>query len=134
MAFGTDRLKADVTPAGEDSTTLHVGEGTEIAGAVADCENVVIAGMAKADLTVRKMFTVRPTGTIEGSVDAREALIEGRFEGRLVARDRLTVGAGARIHGVVRYGSLQIEPGGQLFADLDSLPGGDAVVGEREGE
>ena len=42
-------------------------------------------------------------------------------EGDLVARERLIVRSGGRIHGKVRYGRIVIESGGEIAGDMQTL-------------
>ena len=62
-----------------------------------------------------------PAVFFKGSADVEEADISGRFEGELIARDRLVVRTGGLINGTIRYGCIVIESGGEISGDMQAL-------------
>jgi len=104
-----------------DSKKLTVGRDICLSGEITSCERLVVEGRVEASLSDARFIDIAPTGFFKGNADVKEADISGRFEGQLVASERLTVRAGGRISGSVRYGSIIIEPGGQVTGDMQPL-------------
>ena len=104
-----------------DSKKLTVGRDICLSGEITSCERLVVEGRVEASLSDARFIDIAPTGFFKGNADVREADVSGRFEGQLVASERLTVRAGGRISGSVRYGSIVIEPGGQVTGDMQPL-------------
>jgi cytoskeletal protein CcmA (bactofilin family) len=55
---------------------------------------------------------------IVGNLTADHVVIDGRFDGHLIARKSLQVCQHARITGIVEYDTLEVKTGGQLRAKL----------------
>ena len=64
------------------------------------------------------------TGFFKGNVVVEEADISGRFEGELTVTSQLTVRAGGRVSGTIRYGKIVIEAGGEISGDMSALSSG----------
>jgi len=114
-----------------DSKKLIVGRDICLSGEITSCERLVVEGRVEASLSDARLIEIAPTGYFKGNADVKEADISGRFDGELVASERLTVRAGGRISGSVRYGSIVIEPGGQVTGDMQPL---DAAVAKSQVE
>ena len=71
--------------------------------------------------TTHKVIEIAPGGYFRGNAEVEEADISGRFEGTLVARQKLTLRKGGRIDGSVRYGRIVIESGGEISGDMSAL-------------
>ena len=90
-------------------------------GEITSCDKLVVEGEVEASLSDAGVIEVAPTGVFKGNAQVDEADISGRFEGELVARDRLIVRAGGRISGSIRYGRIVIESGGEISGDMQTL-------------
>ncbi len=104
-----------------DSKKLIVGRDICLNGEITSCERLIVEGRVEVTLSDARFIDVAQTGFFKGNAEVREADISGRFEGQLVATERLTVRAGGRISGSVRYGSIVIEPGGEVTGDMQPL-------------
>ncbi len=114
--------RPDPTRHGEvDSKKLIVGRDICLNGEITSCERLIVEGRIEVSLSDARFINVAPTGFFKGNADVREADISGRFEGELIASERLTVRTGGRISGSVRYGSIVIEPGGEVTGDMQPL-------------
>ena len=71
------------------------------------------------------MIEVAPTGHFKGDAQVDEADVSGRYEGRLTAKDKLTVRSTGRVSGSIRYGRIVIEAGGQVSGDMQTLTDAD---------
>ncbi|MEX2644575.1 MAG: polymer-forming cytoskeletal protein [Acetobacterales bacterium] len=104
-----------------DGKVLTVGREISLQGEITACEELIVEGRVEASLTQGRRLEVTDSGYFKGTVDIEEADISGRFEGKLTARRKLVVRSTGRIKGEIRYGTIEIEPGGQIVGDLDVL-------------
>jgi cytoskeletal protein CcmA (bactofilin family) len=109
--------------------TLIVGEGIQVKGEIQSCTNLIVEGKVEASLEAVQL-TVREGGLYGGKAVVQSANIGGSFNGDLTVKGLLTVEAGGRVSGTLRYGELKIEQGGRLSGDIDLLaqdkPSGEA--------
>ncbi|WP_340118141.1 polymer-forming cytoskeletal protein [Pelagibius sp. 7325] len=100
--------------------TLIVGEGIHVKGEIQSCTTLVVEGRVEASLEAAEL-AVRDGGVYDGKAVVESARIGGVFTGDLTVRGLLTVTAGGRVSGSLRYGELRIEQGGRLSGDVDLL-------------
>ncbi len=110
-------------PGQSEGNKLTVGRDIHLKGEITACDKLVVEGRVEASLTDARVIEVAPTGHYKGDAQVDEADISGRFEGHLIARDKLTVRAEGRISGSIRYGSIVIESGGEVSGDMQTLDG-----------
>jgi len=116
-------------PNNEDGGTViepqHLLMGRDInlkGGQISSCKHLTLDGQVEdAVLTGAQILEVSPLGTFKGKAEVDEAIIAGRFEGELTARKRLVVRESGSITGKVRYGTIVIEPGGQISGEMQSF-------------
>ena len=106
-----------------DGKRLVVGRDIRLSGEITACDKLVVEGHVEVSLPGARGLEVSQTGYFKGNADVEEADISGRFEGELIARDRLVVRAGGKISGVIRYGRIVIESGGEISGDMQTLDG-----------
>ena len=101
---------------------LTVGPGISLAGEVTACDLLVVQGSARVALNDTRAIEVAEGGRFtEGRAEVEEAEVAGLYEGELTVRGRLTIHATGRVRGAVRYGELEIEPGGELSGSVEVL-------------
>ncbi len=110
-------------PAGEGKKLL-VGRDIHLAGEITSCERLIVEGRVEAALKDCRSIEISETGFFKGTAEVEVAEISGLFEGEIVARERLLVRNTGRIAGTVRYGRIEIEPGGEINGDVASLARG----------
>jgi len=113
-----------------DGKRLVVGRDIRLSGEITACDKLVVEGHVEVSLPGARVIEVSQSGYFKGTADVEEADISGRFEGELIARDRLVVRAGGRISGTIRYGRIVIESGGEISGDMQTL---DAAEASAEG-
>lgn len=113
------------TSTAPEGKVLTVGREISLQGEITACEELIVEGRVEASLTQGRRVVVTDSGYFKGTVEIDEADISGRFEGTLTARRRLTVRSGGRVQGTIRYGTVEIEAGGQIVGDVDALGDGD---------
>lgn len=104
-----------------DSKRLFVGRDICLNGEITSCDKLVVEGRVEASLSNARVIEVAPTGFFRGAAQVEEADISGRYEGELIATDKLIVRAGGQISGSIRYGKIVIESGGEISGDMQTL-------------
>ncbi len=83
-----------------------------------------VAGNVRADNDPTATLSVSETGSIEGSVDVPSIVLNGSVRGDIVARDRVVLGATAKVQGNVHYGVIEMTLGAEIKGKLVPLPTG----------
>jgi cytoskeletal protein CcmA (bactofilin family) len=100
---------------------LIVGQDIRLKGEVTSCDAIVVEGQIELSKSEARQIHVAPTGIFLGEIEVEEADISGRFEGGLVARERLFVRSTGAISGRIRYGKIVVESGGTITGEVVSL-------------
>ncbi len=108
-------------PGEGDSKRLVVGRDIRLSGEITACERLVVEGHVEVALTGARLIEVAPSGVFKGSAQVEDADISGHVDGDLTVSNKLTVRAGGKISGSVRYGSIIIEAGGEVSGDMQAL-------------
>lgn len=80
-----------------------------------------IVGNVRAGDTPDSSLSVSETGSIEGSVQVANVVLQGTVKGDIHARERLVLGATARVEGDVYYGVIEMTVGAQIIGKLVRL-------------
>ena len=104
-----------------DSKRLVIGRNIRLSGEITACERLVVEGHVEVALTGARLLEVTSSGVFKGSAQVDEAIISGHIDGDLTVNNKLTVRAGGKICGSVRYGSIIIEAGGEVSGDMQAL-------------
>jgi cytoskeletal protein CcmA (bactofilin family) len=118
-----------------DEKKLTVGPEIVLSGQITSCDRLVVEGRVEASLTDSRAIEIADTGFFKGTAEIDSAVIGGRFEGTLTVRERLTVKSTGRIQGKIRYGQIEIEPGGEISGEVQVAGRGQASlkpVGENK--
>jgi len=107
------------------------GEGIHVKGEIQSCTTLVVEGRVEASLEAAEL-AVHEGGLYDGKAVVETARIGGVFTGDLTVRGLLTVAAGGRVSGSLRYRELRIEQGGRLSGDVDLLEEEEAAPGKRD--
>jgi cytoskeletal protein CcmA (bactofilin family) len=62
---------------------------------------------------------IGPSGTFRGEAEVNVAEVAGRFEGKLLAHDRLSIRSTGKVVGNIRFSRLEVELGGEISGDID---------------
>lgn len=104
---------------------LTVGKGLSLSGEISACDSLVVEGKVEAKLSDGKLLEITESGQFRGTVEIENADIAGRYDGQLTVHGRLIVRSTGRISGVVCYGELEVNAGGQIIGEVQ-------VVGESK--
>src|SRR5258708_27966565 len=80
-----------------------------------------IAGNVRADPVEGSSLSISETGSIEGNVEAENVMLNGTVRGDIVARERVVIGATARVQGNVYYGVIEMTLGAQIMGKLTRI-------------
>jgi len=119
---GGPARRTERTMGGEsESRRLVVGRDIRLTGEITTCDKLVVEGHVEVTLPGAGIIEIAPSGFFKGRAEVQEADISGRFEGDLIAHERLIVRAGGRITGTIRYGNIVIESGGAISGDMQTI-------------
>ena len=94
-----------------------ISENSSAEGKLKASESVILLGSFKGDIE-SKTLEIGLNGEVIGNVEAANITISGYFEGELVCHSLLTISKAATVRGKVAYGTLAVEPGGLIEAEL----------------
>ena len=84
-----------------------------------------ISGAVRAAEAPDATLSVSQSGSIEGPVDVPNVMLEGTVKGDIHARERVVLGATARVEGNVYYGVIEMTLGAQIIGKLVRLAAGE---------
>jgi cytoskeletal protein CcmA (bactofilin family) len=97
---------------------LIVGREIQLSGQITSCDKLVVEGRVDANLSDSRSIDIAESGFFKGKADIDSAEIAGRFEGTITVRQRLFIRASGKVTGTIRYGMIEIEPGGEISGDV----------------
>lgn len=99
-----------------------IGQGIRIKGEVSGTEDLFVDGIVegKLNLAANCCLTIGPNGNIKADLLAREIIVRGKVEGKVIARDKLQIGSTGEINGEVQTGRLAIEDGATLRGKVEA--------------
>lgn len=100
---------------------MVVAKEITLAGQISRCDFLVVEGNIEGMRYDGQSLEVTEGGSFNGSIEVDAAEIAGTFEGVMHVRGRLSVRPSGRVTGTVRYGELEVNSGGQLNGELQSL-------------
>jgi cytoskeletal protein CcmA (bactofilin family) len=100
---------------------LIVGPDIKLKGVeITDCDTLVVEGRVEASMDSR-VVQIAQHGIFAGKATMDVAEIWGTFEGQLTVRKHLVIYSTGRVSGLIRYGKIRIEEGGELSGDVSTL-------------
>jgi cytoskeletal protein CcmA (bactofilin family) len=96
--------------------TATIGKGIRIKGEVSGNEDLFVDGSVEGKLNLSDdcCVTIGPNGEIKADICAREVVVRGRVDGRIVGREKIQLGSSANISGDLKTERLTIEDGAIL--------------------
>jgi cytoskeletal protein CcmA (bactofilin family) len=91
-----------------------------------------VIGNVRGAADGKSQLSVSEHGTVEGSVEAGAVILNGTVNGDIVARERIQLGAEARVNGNVSYGIIEMAPGAIITGRLMPMGARKAVKGGDE--
>lgn len=97
----------------------RVSAGTVITGDIVAKGGFRVEGTIKGNVTTAGKVVISKGGLIEGDLTCQNADFEGKFKGKLVVRETLTLRSSALVEGEVVAGKLAVEPGATFNASCE---------------
>lgn len=95
----------------ESNALNSLVKGTFVEGNIAAESDIRVDGTIKGTLVCQAKVIIGPSGFIEGEIKCRNAVIEGKFYGKLRVDDMLSVKETAEIVGDVQTDKLSVQSG-----------------------
>ncbi|MFV0295113.1 MAG: cadherin-like domain-containing protein [Hyphomicrobiaceae bacterium] len=103
------------------SRATVIGRELTILGEVRNGNNVEVFGAVHGKVDGRHVV-IQPGGEIIGELRAQSAEVHGQLQGIVRVRDHIAIRNHGSVQGDVYYGSLSLEPGGDLDARVSNVP------------
>ena len=120
--LSTPRDASFAVPAAPKTTSgsAMISQGIRIKGEVTGSEDLFIDGHieGKLNLTNSKL-TIGPNGEVKADVFAREVIVLGRVDGKIVGRERIQLGSTGNVAGDLQTERLAIEDGAVLRGKIE---------------
>ena len=107
----TGRMASDTT-----SQQNTIAKGTVITGDIISEGDFRIEGTIQGNVKTPGKVVIGITGIINGTLKSANADIEGKFTGKLLLSDTLSLKSSAHVEGEVMVGKLAVEPGANFNA------------------
>lgn len=112
-----------------DSRPPHIdtliGKGVRVQGDIEFLGGMhldgAIAGNVRSNPAPDSTLSVSEIGSIEGSVDVPNVILQGQVRGDIRAAERVVLGPTARVEGDVYYGVIEMTLGAQITGKLVRL-------------
>ena len=102
-----------------------IGKGVRVQGDIEFLGGMhldgAIAGNVRSDSAPDSTLSVSESGSIEGSVDVPNVILQGQVRGDIRGAERVVLGATARVEGDVYYGVIEMTLGAQIMGKLVRL-------------
>src|SRR5205809_7731907 len=107
---------------GSPKAAASISQGIRVKGEVTGTEDLFVDGFVegKLNLTSNCCLTVGPNGNVKADLNAREIIVRGKVEGKVIARDKLQIGSTGQITGEVQTNRLVIEDGATLRGKVEA--------------
>ena len=104
--------------ADSEGKCLVVGRSISLQGQIKSCEKLIVEGFVESQIDGCRELEIARSGVFKGDASVESADISGTIEGSVTAREILIVRASGRIRGKVSYGQLEVERGGMVFGEM----------------
>lgn len=116
--LSTPRDASPAAPAPQSSGVI--GQGIRIKGEVTASEDLFIDGHIEGKLNLNNTkLTVGPNGQVKADIFAREVVVLGRVDGKIVGRERIQLGSTSNVAGDLQTERLAIEDGALLRGKIE---------------
>lgn len=112
----------------EEGRRLVVGRDITLNGAIAACDHLIVEGTVHAQSFSARRMDILEVGFFAGNAEVHDAIIAGRFEGKLSVPGRLTVKSTGCVYGEIEYGTLEVESGARIEGHMTVMTAAAADV------
>lgn len=103
---------------------LVVGRDIALNGEISACDRLIVEGEVNANLADCREIEISDGGVYKGAAEIENAEISGLFEGEITVRNRMVIRNSGIVRGKIRYGVIEIQPGGLISGDVQELDQG----------
>lgn len=107
---GSSSSSSSSSPSLSGSTNSLVA-GTNLEGTINANSDIRIDGGLIGTLNCKGRVIIGPEGKVEGEINCQNAVIEGKFQGKITVKELLNVRENANIQGDVVTDKLLVQPG-----------------------
>ena len=93
-----------------------IAKGTIITGDIISDGDFRVEGTVQGNIKTPGKVVIGKTGIINGTLHGANADIEGKFSGKLILTDTLSLKSSAHVEGEVEVGKFAVEPGATFNA------------------
>jgi cytoskeletal protein CcmA (bactofilin family) len=112
----SDTSKPNTTTLAPGSGLNAFVKGTTVEGNVRCDTDMRVDGAIKGNLSCKAKVIVGPTGSVEGEIQCQNAVIEGKFKGKLRVSELLNIRETADVQGEVNTAKLIVQSGARFNA------------------
>lgn len=115
-ATGSVARKGSPSVSVSSSASACISQGIRIKGEVTGSEDLFVDGHVegKLNLSGNASVTVGPNGEVKADIFAREVIVRGRVDGKIVGRDKIQLWSTGSVAGDLQTERLVIEDGAVL--------------------
>lgn len=131
--FGKDKSDQNSSQSGAISASggsNSLVQGTSVEGTLKANSDIRIDGRLNGKLECAGRLIIGGSGVIDGEVDCQNAIIEGKFIGRLNVKELLDIRESADVNGDVSTNKLLIQSGAVFNVNCDM--GGRKIKNKKE--
>ncbi len=107
----TSNSSSQTAPTSTGGANNTLTAGTSVEGTINANNDIRIDGNLTGTLNCKGRVIIGTQGSINGDINCQNAIIEGKFSGKLKVSEILTVKESANIEGEIETGKLNIQPG-----------------------
>lgn len=98
-----------------------ISQGIKIKGEVTGSEDLFVDGLVDGKLNLTNgSLTIGPNGFVKADVNAREVIVRGKIEGKVMGRDKVQLWSTGQVSGEVQTERLSIEEGALLRGKVET--------------
>jgi cytoskeletal protein CcmA (bactofilin family) len=101
-----------------------IDAGTRIDGRIAGEADVTVEGRVEGEIELTKTLTVADGGLVRGTVNVREAHVDGAVDGDVTASERIVLSQTARVIGSLQAPAIVVDDGaafsGEVLMELEA--------------
>jgi cytoskeletal protein CcmA (bactofilin family) len=109
------------TPPISPRAAACISQGIRIKGEVTGSEDLFVDGLVEGKLNLSNgSLTIGPNGSVKADVNAREVIVRGKVEGKVMGRDKVQLWSTGQVIGEVQTERLGIEEGAMLRGRVET--------------
>ena len=118
---GSHRDVSVAPPPVSSRSAACISQGIRIKGEITGSEDLFVDGPVEGKINLANgSLTVGPNGTVKADVVAREVIVRGRVEGKILGRERVQLWSTGQVIGEVQTQRLAIEDGAVLRGKVET--------------